>query len=221
MPKEKVKIIGANDNDTFTVLKADGSKKEVRLLSKTGMRYDGFEKNQPGFKLDDAVTSLINKEVTVDFKVQTPRELEENYFREKGSISTSKIPDLAEHLYKKNQLWRKQGGNDWEMNGAIPTDSLTNPVFSKGVEALLLKNKADKLPEKQRLAFSKEITKVKEKYGFQTNEEVLAFVSRRSKIPHESLKTFQLQVPIKQSTMATPIKNKSLKVSGKPEYKDP
>jgi len=218
---EKVKIVSAYDNDTFKVQLKDGTTKSVRLISGNNQAwYDGFEKNQPGFKLDEAVSSLIGKEVNINFKKQSEDDYKKNFTRELGSISTATIPDLAEHLYNKTQIYKRDSGKSWTLNKPeVQTDSLMNPQQFKAVQNLLIK-KDPSLQPKQVLAYKREIESAKNKFSFKTDKELIDFINRRSTVPYESLKTFQLQVPTKQSTMATPVKNKSLKVSGKPVYKD-
>ena len=102
---EKVKILKAVDNDTFKVQLKDGTTKSVRLVSGNNQAwYDGFEKGQPGFKLDEAVSSLVGKEVDINFRQLSGEQSKVNYSRELGSISTATIPDLAEYLYNKSQV---------------------------------------------------------------------------------------------------------------------
>ena len=218
---EKVKIVSAYDNDTFKVQLKDGTTKSVRLISGNNQAwYDGFEKNQPGFKLDETVSSLVGKEVNINFKKQSEDEYKKNFTRELGSISTATIPDLAEHLYNKTQIYKRDSGKTWTLNKSeVQTDSLINPQQFKAVQNLLIK-KDPSLQPKQVLAYKREIESAKNKFSFKTDKELVDFVKRRSTVPYESLKTFQLQVPITQSTMVNPVKNKSLKMSNKPVYKD-
>lgn len=220
---EKVKIVKALDNDTFLVQAKGWDKpRSMRLESNTGKAwYDGFEKDQSGFKIHDAVKALEGKEVDVTFKKQSPSDYKKNYDREQGSIATATIPDLAEHLFKENQVYKRVPGGKWEAGKQEPLDSLYTPQGHKAVKSLLIKKEAASLDPNQRTAYVREIQDLKTKFNFKTDQQVVDFVNRRSKIPYESLKTFQKQTPLQptviQPTMATPATTPS---KGTLKYKD-
>lgn len=216
MPKEKVKIVAAHDNDTFTIIRADGTERPLRLTGSNGTMYDAYETKQQGFKLDDAVTSLIGKEVTVNFQDLDEKGKKKNSGRDLGSISAPGIPDLGEHLYNKSALLKRGTGDaDYHLNiKEVSTDSLHTPLQYKAVQSLLVRKEAHKNDPKQNESYRRNIQTLKEKYGFKTNEELVAFVERRSKVPYNQLKTFQTQPQVTQTTptvtqptMATPTAN--------------
>mgnify|MGYP000013422687 CR=1 FL=1 len=209
---EKVKILKAVDNDTFKVQLKDGTIKSVRLVSDNNQAwYDGFEKGQPGFKLDRTVSSLIGKEVNVNFRKLTEEQYQSNSNRELGSISTKDIPDLAEHLFSKNQVYKRDIGKDWTLNiKEEPKDSLISPQQFKATQSLLIK-KEQGLEPKKILAYQREISKVKQKFGFNTDKELVDFIGRRSVVPYESLKTFQTKTQL--TPMETQTKTNILKVT--------
>lgn len=216
---EKVKILKAVDNDTFKVQLKDGTTKNVRLVSGNNQAwYDGFEKGQPGFKLDEAVSNLVGKEVDINFRKLSGEQSKVNYSRELGSISTATIPDLAEHLFNKSQIYKRDTGKDWSLNKTeVQKDSLINPQQFKAIQSILVKKESDLEPKKI-LAYKREIESAKKKFDFKTNQELVDFVKRRSNVPYESLETFKTQLPLTQSIMATP-PNKTLKVNTN-YYKD-
>lgn len=209
---EKVKILKAVDNDTFKVQLKDGTIKSVRLVSGNNQAwYDGFEKNQPGFKLDESVSNLIGKEVNVNFRKLTEEQYQSNSNRELGSISTKDIPDLAEHLFSKNQVYKRDIGKDWTLNiKEEPKDSLISPQQFKATQSLLIK-KEQGLEPKKVLAYQREISKVKQKFGFNADKELVDFIGRRSVVPYESLKTFQTKTQL--TPMETQTKTNILKVT--------
>lgn len=217
---EKVKILKAVDNDTFKVQLKDGTTKSVRLVSGNNQAwYDGFEKGQPGFKLDEAVSSLVGKEVDINFRQLSGEQSKVNSSRELGSISTATIPDLAEHLYNKSQVYKRDTGKDWALNKTeVQKDSLISPQQFKAIQSILVKKESDLEPKKI-LAYKREIESAKKKFDFKTNQELVDFVKRRSNVPYESLETFKTQLPLTQSIMATP-SSKTLKVNTN-YYKDP
>lgn len=236
----KVKVVDYVDNDTYKVTKLDekgnptGSTFNVRLHGADAFESAKFkgQKDQPGLVKVKALQEMVGKTVDYTFKSEDTK-----YGRPVADLSfnkksfTSILEDAGQNWKHNGKLqsngWVDTNPSNYSIKNEVQTDSLLVPSTFRAYNDFQEVIKTNKGYENLTTLKGKSYTEILKKFPNLKNKEgVDAFVLRQ--YARQEAGTLSIQKPqvtqttptLTQSIMATPVKNKSLKVSGKPEYKD-